>query len=71
MIEGMVNGLSDRLATEGGPATDWARLISALGVLGQEERAIAIYSEALEIFAGDEAAITLIRNGARQALLIP
>jgi cytochrome c-type biogenesis protein CcmH len=71
MIEGMVNGLSDRLASEGGPATDWARLISALGVLGQEERAIAIYSEALEIFAGDEAAITLIRNGARQALLIP
>lgn len=71
MIEGMVEGLSDRLASEGGPASDWARLIAALGVLGQEERAIAIYSEALEIFDGDEPAIEMIRNGARQALLIP
>lgn len=71
MIEGMVNGLSDRLANEGGPASDWARLIASLGVLGQEERAIAIYTEALEIFAGDDAAIELIRNGARQASLIP
>ncbi|MEP4990199.1 MAG: c-type cytochrome biogenesis protein CcmI, partial [Paracoccaceae bacterium] len=71
MIEGMVEGLSDRLASEGGPPSDWARLIAALGVLGQEERAIAIYTEALERFSDDEAAIELIRNGARQAQLIP
>ncbi len=30
MIEGMVGQLRDRLATEGGPAEDWARLIGAL-----------------------------------------
>ncbi|AXI56887.1 c-type cytochrome biogenesis protein CcmI [Sulfitobacter sp. JL08] len=71
MIRGMVNGLSDRLATEGGPPFDWARLIAALGVLGEEERAIAVYTEALSIFDGDPEAIELIRNGARQAQLIP
>ena len=38
MIEGMVAQLSDRLATEGGPAEDWARLIGAYGVLGETDR---------------------------------
>ena len=33
MIEGMVGQLSERLATEGGSAEEWARLIRALGVL--------------------------------------
>jgi cytochrome c-type biogenesis protein CcmH len=36
MIEGMVAGLADRLATEGGPPEDWARLITAFGVLGRD-----------------------------------
>ena len=71
MIRGMVNGLSERLALEGGPPSDWARLIAALGVLGEEERAIAIYTEALQRFAGNDAALEAIRNGARQAKLIP
>lgn len=71
MIRNMVEGLSDRLAAEGGPPEEWARLIGALGVMGNEERAIAIYTEALEIFAGNSAAIETIRNGARQAALIP
>ncbi|MCR9127733.1 MAG: c-type cytochrome biogenesis protein CcmI [Rhodobacteraceae bacterium] len=71
MIEGMVAGLSDRLATEGGPPEDWARLIGALGVLGDEAQAIAIYNNALEVFAGNDAALNLIREGARRAALIP
>ena len=50
MIRGMVDGLSDRLATEGGPASDWARLIGALGVLGETERAAAIWNEARDVF---------------------
>ena len=32
MISGMVTGLADRLANEGGPASDWAQLIVAYGV---------------------------------------
>ena len=51
MIRGMVGGLSDRLATQGGPASDWARLIRALGVLGDTEQAAAIWAEAQQIFA--------------------
>ncbi len=52
MIRGMVEGLSDRLASEGGPPEDWARLITALGVLGETDRATAIWTEAQQVFAG-------------------
>lgn len=51
MVRGMVARLSDRLATEGGSAEEWAQLIGALGVLGEEDRAAAIYSEAKTRFA--------------------
>lgn len=46
MIEGMVSSLSDRLATEGGPATEWARLITALSVLGRLDDARAVLVDA-------------------------
>ncbi|MFN3661708.1 c-type cytochrome biogenesis protein CcmI, partial [Yoonia sp.] len=39
MIGGMVAGLADRLANDGGTAADWARLITAYGVLGNLEDA--------------------------------
>jgi cytochrome c-type biogenesis protein CcmH len=60
MIRGMVAGLSDRLATEGGPPEDWARLIGALGVLGETAQATAIADEAETVFAGNDAALSLI-----------
>lgn len=59
--EAMVAQLSDRLATEGGPPEDWARLIRSLLVLGESDRAEAIRSEALQVFAGSEDALALIR----------
>lgn len=71
MIRGMVTNLSDRLATEGGTPEEWARLIGALGVLGDEAQAIAIYNEATTTFKGNEAAIETIKGGARRAGLIP
>lgn len=71
MIEGMVSGLAERLASEGGPPEEWARLIGALGVLGREQDAISVYNNALVSFADDPAAIEVIRSGARQAGLIP
>tara|TARA_R110002020_G_scaffold473192_3_gene702159 strand:+ start:32982 stop:34211 length:1230 start_codon:yes stop_codon:yes gene_type:complete len=67
MIGGMVAGLSERLATEGGPATDWARLISSLGVLGEQQRAAAIYANAVDVFAGDDAALDLINQAGQDA----
>ncbi|UWR10116.1 c-type cytochrome biogenesis protein CcmI [Sulfitobacter mediterraneus] len=67
MIGGMVAGLSDRLATEGGPPEDWARLITSLGVLGQSEQALAIFNNAMEVFAGNPGALDMIRNAGSQA----
>lgn len=67
MIRGMVARLSDRLATEGGSAGEWARLIGALGVLGEVDKARAIYGEARQTFAADAAALATIDNAARQA----
>lgn len=67
MIGSMVSGLSQRLAEEGGPARDWARLISSLGVLGEWERALAIHTNAVEVFADDPAAIDMINNAGRDA----
>ena len=67
MILGMVNQLSDRLATEGGSAEEWARLIAALGVLGDTDRALAIRDEAEVVFADDDDALQIISAAARQA----
>ncbi|MDJ0825420.1 MAG: c-type cytochrome biogenesis protein CcmI [Rhodobacter sp.] len=67
MIRGMVDGLAERLATEGGPPEDWARLINALGVLGETERAGAIWAEAQEAFAEAPGAVDAIRPAAQNA----
>ena len=71
MIRGMVARLSDRLATEGGSAAEWAQLIGALGVLGENTRAAAIYSEAKTRFAEDETALAQLQAAASQAGLNP
>ena len=60
MIRGMVQGLSDRLATDGGPPEDWVRLITALGVLGENARARAIADEAVQVFANAPDALAAI-----------
>lgn len=67
MIGGMVAGLSDRLASEGGPPEDWARLITSLGVLNERAQARAIFDNAIEVFAGDDGALDTIRRAGSQA----
>jgi cytochrome c-type biogenesis protein CcmH len=71
MIRGMVEGLADRLANEGGPPEEWNRLIGSLIVLGDQAQAIAIYNNALEVFGDNPIAIETIRDGARDVGLIP
>ena len=66
-VRGMVGQLSERLASRGGTPQEWARLITALGVLGENDRARAIAQEAREVFAGNAQAIDLIDGAARQA----
>ena len=67
MIRGMVSGLSERLATEGGTPQEWARLINALGVLGEREQARAIWAEAQGTFAELPEALATVNAAARQA----
>ena len=67
MIAGMVAQLSQRLASEGGPATDWARLIDAYGVLDNPDPAAQIWLEAQQVFAGNPDALRVILASARRA----
>ncbi|GAA3875265.1 c-type cytochrome biogenesis protein CcmI [Celeribacter arenosi] len=67
MIRGMVNTLSARLANEGGTPQEWARLVSSLGVLGDTERARAIWGEAQVVFGADPEALATVRAAAEQA----
>ena len=67
MIRGMVNQLSERLATQGGAPEEWARLISSLAVIGEADRAGAIWTEAKTVFAGNEDALQTIREAAQRA----
>ncbi|MCB1387860.1 MAG: c-type cytochrome biogenesis protein CcmI [Rhodobacteraceae bacterium] len=67
MIGGMVEGLASRLANQGGPAEDWARLIGALAVLGQVDRARGIWSEARLVFADQPEALATVDAAARTA----
>lgn len=71
MVEDMVARLQDRLATEGGPAGDWARLIAALGTLGRQEQAQAIYDEAKTRFEGHAEDLAALSAAAASAGLVP
>jgi cytochrome c-type biogenesis protein CcmH len=67
MIEGMVASLSDRLATEGGSAQEWAQLVTALTVLGRTGDAKDIWAEAQDIFKEAPDALGLIDQAAEAA----
>ncbi|MEJ6708865.1 MAG: c-type cytochrome biogenesis protein CcmI [Amylibacter sp.] len=70
MIRGMVGGLAERLATDGGTPTEWARLIRAYGVLGERGNANSIWLEAKETFKKDGEAMILLQEAARAAEVI-
>lgn len=67
MIDGMVSRLMQRLAAEGGAPPEWARLIRALGVQGDLEKASAIYSEARTKFAANPQGMAQIEAAAVEA----
>jgi cytochrome c-type biogenesis protein CcmH len=67
MIGGMVAGLADRLANDGGTAADWARLITAYGVLGETDNARAIWVEAADVFGANAEAMAILTQAARDA----
>ena len=67
MIGAMVSGLASRLATEGGPAQDWARLIRAYGVLGDTDAARTVWTEAQQVFVNSMRGMEILTNAARDA----
>lgn len=67
MIEGMVSSLSNRLATEGGTAQEWAQLITALAVLGRSSDAKDIWAEAQDIFQSDAQSLAVITQAGTAA----
>ncbi|MEO0750708.1 MAG: c-type cytochrome biogenesis protein CcmI [Pseudomonadota bacterium] len=67
MISDMVASLSARLANQGGTSEEWARLIRAHGVLGNAAQARAIWEEAEQAFASDDAGLTLLQAAAKDA----
>lgn len=71
MIKGMVAGLEERLFTTGGSAAEWAQLLTALGVLGDADRAKTAWAKAQVALAGDAAGLDQVREAARQAGVSP
>ncbi len=64
-IRAMVEGLAQRLATQGGSAEEWARLIRALTVLKENDRAQMILAEARQRFAAEPEALKRIEEAGR------
>ena len=66
IISNMVEGLANRLASEGGTSEEWARLIKALSVLGDSGRAKKIWAEALVIYNNSPADLRVINDIAKE-----
>ena len=66
MIRGMVSRLSERLSTDGGSPNEWAKLINALGVLGEIQSAKSAWKEAKNIFKGSPTSLEILNTAAQK-----
>ncbi len=71
MIRAMVDGLEARLLAEGGTAEDWAKLVNALGVLGEADRAATAFAAGQKALAGDKAGLFALQQAAQAAGVAP
>ena len=67
MINDMVAGLEQRLLTEGGAAQDWAKLITALTVLGDNARLATALAAGQAALANDPAGLAALTAAAATA----
>ncbi len=65
MIRGMVDGLEQRLKTDGSDLDGWRKLINARSVLGEMEKAKAAYEAARSLFNGKPEALASLDELAR------
>ena len=66
MVRGMVEGLEQRLATDGADIEGWLRLMRAWNVLGESDKAKAAAGQARTQFAKDDGALARIDTLARE-----
>ncbi|WP_375463362.1 c-type cytochrome biogenesis protein CcmI [uncultured Methylobacterium sp.] len=64
-IQGMVDGLDERLAAKGGTVDEWLRLARSRGVLGEPDRAQAVLERARTALRGDPKALADLESGVR------
>ena len=69
MILGMVDGLEERLRTDGGTLEEWLQLINSQVVLGRTTEAQNAVTRALNAFSEDQNSIDRIRSVAESAKL--
>lgn len=69
-IQGMVDGLDERLAAKGGTADEWLRLARSRSVLGEPERAQAALERARAALKSDPAALASLEAGAHDLGLV-
>lgn len=65
-LDNQVSALSDRLFSEGGPASDWARLIDLLGQMNELAKAKSVWGAAQEAFAETPDQLEIIRQSAER-----
>lgn len=66
MIQRMVDGLAQRLESDGKDLAGWQRLLRAYVVLGQKEKAVDALAKARTVFLGDEASLAALDETARE-----
>ena len=71
MINKMVSGLAEKLASQGGPATDWVKLIIAYSVQGQPETSRKIWKEAKALFSNSVDDLNKLNRAAKDAGIAP
>ena len=71
MINEMVSGLAEKLASQGGPATDWVKLIIAYSVQGQPETSRKIWNEAKALFSNSIEDLNKLNKAAKDAGIAP
>ncbi|WP_112873819.1 c-type cytochrome biogenesis protein CcmI [Paracoccus endophyticus] len=67
MIAGMVRQLEDRLTTTGGTGAEWGRLVGALTVTGQMDKARAMLDQGRAALQGDAAELAALNDAATGA----
>ena len=70
MITGMVAGLASRLEIDGGPSSDWARLIYSYAVLGNKIEAKNTLTKALLLFAEQQSDLEILHQAAISAGIV-